>query len=96
MAVPDRRAALPRRRPQPQEEDVVNAARAVIRRCVGGFSVVAMITGWGLLALRDPHGIRPLCYGKRPASSGDSSFPDEIMVASESGALNPLGFELVG
>ncbi|KAL1520813.1 hypothetical protein AB1Y20_022375 [Prymnesium parvum] len=62
------------------------------------FAVVAMITGWGLLALRDPNGIRPLCYGKRAISTkgGGQGFDHEFMVTSESGALNALGFELEG
>ena len=68
----------------PKDSDVVGAARAVIERCVGGFAVVAMITGWGLLAIRDPHGIRPLVYGKRWRLDGSQLY--DYMVASESGA----------
>ena len=57
-----------------------------------------MVTGYGILALRDPHGIRPLVYGRRqianaPPNSGASGY--EFLVASESGALNALGFELI-
>lgn len=87
----------PLSRMTPQEEDVIEAAKAVNRRCIGGYAVVAMITGWGLLALRDPNGIRPLCYGKRVSPDGNAKgFGHEYMVSSESGALNALGFELAG
>lgn len=66
------------------------AASAVYRRCQGAYAVVAMITGHGLLAFRDPNGIRPLIYGKRQSDKGT-----EYMVASESIALTSLGFEVV-
>ena len=57
-----------------------------------------MITGWGLLGIRDQHGIRPLVYGKRDANEGvDGHVPAwEYMMASESGALTALGFTLIG
>jgi hypothetical protein len=45
-----------------------------------------MITGYGILALRDPHGIRPLVYGRRLVE-GDGADEYEWMVASESGAV---------
>ena len=49
----------------PTLEDLLHAARTCISRCIGGYAVVAMVTGYGILAFRDPHGIRPLVYGKR-------------------------------
>lgn len=76
-------------------EDVLHASEVCMRTCVGGYAVVAMITGWGILALRDPNGIRPLVYGRRRPVDTDSKDEWEWMVASESGALNALGFELV-
>jgi len=62
----------------------------VHRRCAGAYAAVAMITGVGVVAFRDPYGVRPLVYGRRETESGV-----EFMVASESVALDLLGFELV-
>lgn len=71
-------------------DDIFSAVKAVYRRCLGAYGVVAMITGHGLIAFRDPNGIRPLIYGKRESEKGV-----EYMVASESIALTSLGFEVV-
>ncbi|VAW64562.1 Amidophosphoribosyltransferase [hydrothermal vent metagenome] len=71
-------------------EEVFKAVSEVHKRCRGGYAVVATIVGRGVLAFRDPFGIRPACYGKRETESGV-----EYMVASESVALHALGFELV-
>ena len=73
-----------------QVDDVFNAVSGVHRRCRGAYAAVVMITGYGILALRDPWGIRPLVYGKRETAQGT-----EYMAASESVALDVLGFELV-
>ncbi len=77
-------------RPVPAPEDIFYAANAVHRRCRGGYAVVAMLVGHGLVAIRDPHGIRPLVLGTREGARGT-----EYMVASESVALDALGFELL-
>ncbi len=69
-------------------EQVFDAIEAVHRRCSGGYAVVAMIIGFGIVAFRDPHGIRPLALGKRTTSEGD-----EFMVASETVALDVLQFD---
>jgi amidophosphoribosyltransferase len=69
-------------------EAAFKAIEGVNRRCVGGFAVVATVLGLGLIAFRDPNGIRPLVLGKR--TSGGQ---DEYAVASESVALDLLGFE---
>ena len=72
------------------EEDVFRAIEGVHRRCRGGYAAVAMIPGFGVLGFRDPHGIRPVVYGKRQTADGD-----EYMIASESVALDTLGFRLI-
>jgi amidophosphoribosyltransferase len=71
-------------------ENIFNAVSGVHDRCRGGYAVVAMIMGHGIVAFRDPHGIRPIVLGKREVD-GDVAH----MVASESVALDALGFELV-
>ncbi|MFP5383851.1 MAG: amidophosphoribosyltransferase [Gammaproteobacteria bacterium] len=74
----------------PNPDDIFAAVGAVYRRCKGAYAVVAMITGHGILAFRDPDGIRPLCYGERMTEIGP-----EYMVASESVALSANGFTLI-
>ncbi len=69
---------------------VFAAVSSIHQRCRGGYAVVAMIVGKGILAIRDPHGLRPLVYGKRIVGNGV-----DYMVASESVALQSQGFELV-
>ncbi|MFN7726480.1 MAG: amidophosphoribosyltransferase [Rubrivivax sp.] len=66
--------------------EVFRAVAAVHRRLKGSYAVVALIAGHGLLAFRDPHGIRPLCLGRGPDG--------EVMLASESVALEGSGFKL--
>jgi amidophosphoribosyltransferase len=70
--------------------DVFAALNAVYRRCRGGYAVVAMIIGHGILGFRDPNGIRPLVLGQRDTPRGP-----EWMLASESVALDSLSFKFV-
>ncbi len=72
------------------EDSIFNAVAQVHERVRGGYACVAEVAGYGVVAFRDPHGIRPLCYGVRETESGS-----EYLVASESVALAGLGFELV-
>lgn len=74
----------------PGAEDIFEAVSQVHKRCRGGYAVVALIAGVGILSFRDPYGIRPVVIGKRTTDQGD-----EYMVASESVAIDSLGFELV-
>jgi amidophosphoribosyltransferase len=69
---------------------VFQAVSVVHQRIRGSYAVIALIAGHGLLAFRDPFGIRPLCYGE--AVNGDTR---EVMVASESVALEGTGHRLV-
>ncbi len=76
--------------PRVTAADIFAAANAVYRRCRGGYAVVAMVIGHGLLGFRDPNGIRPLVIGNRETNKGT-----EWMLASESVALDMLGFKMV-
>ncbi|MDJ0760396.1 MAG: amidophosphoribosyltransferase [Woeseiaceae bacterium] len=69
-------------------EQVFGAVEAVHERCSGGYAVVALIIGFGIVAFRDPNGIRPLVLGARETDDGT-----DYMVASESVALDILQFE---
>ena len=71
-------------------DKIFTAVANVHKRVKGAYAVVAMIAGYGVLAFRDPFGIRPLIYGKN--TSGESA---EYLVASESVALTAFGFEPV-
>ncbi|KAF0205971.1 MAG: hypothetical protein FD173_561 [Gallionellaceae bacterium] len=66
------------------------AVSGVHRRCRGAYAVVSMIAGYGLLAFRDPYGIRPLVIGSHQTEHGI-----EYLVASESVALDTLGFKFM-
>lgn len=74
----------------PTEDDIFTAVSGVHDRCRGAYAVVAMITGYGIVGFRDPNGIRPLCFGERETERGQ-----EYMIASESVALQAMGFTLV-
>ena len=65
---------------------VFKALKSIYEKCSGGFSVVALVSGIGIVAFRDPNGIRPLSLGTKKKS---------YMIASESSALTALDFETV-
>lgn len=75
---------------KPTRQEIFKAVRKVQERCEGAYAVTALISGLGLLAFRDSHGIRPLVYGTRK-ENGETSH----MVASETVALDLLGYEFV-
>ncbi len=66
------------------------AVEGVTRRAKGGYAVLALVLGLGLVAFRDPNGIRPLVLGRRDSDAGT-----EYAIASESVALDVLGFERI-
>mmetsp|Transcript_21920 Transcript_21920/g.49903 ORF Transcript_21920/g.49903 Transcript_21920/m.49903 type:complete len:553 (-) Transcript_21920:103-1761(-) len=69
---------------------VFGAMEAVLHSCKGGFAGIYLINGYGLVGFRDPHGIRPIVYGSR--TKGQSK---DYVMASESVAIDTLGFDLV-
>ena len=72
------------------DDTIFRAVVGVHRRVRGAYAVVAMIAGYGLLAFRDPFGIRPLIIGRNETAAGT-----EYLVASESVAIDTLGFEVL-
>ena len=77
---------------QLEPQDIFKAVTNVMRKVRGGYAVLSLIIGHGMVAFRDPNGIRPLVFGKRVI---EKTGEIEYMVASESVALDTGGFELV-
>ncbi|MUK48631.1 amidophosphoribosyltransferase [Aliivibrio fischeri] len=71
-------------------DDIFKTVAKVHEQIRGAYAVTAMIIGHGMVAFRDPNGIRPLCLGKREVEGRT-----EYMVASESVALDAVGFDFV-
>ncbi len=76
---------------KPQAKHIFGAIEKLYARCKGAYAVISMISGYGIVGFRDPNGIRPLIYGQRTNEDGKC----EYMIASESVALDALGFETV-
>ena len=76
--------------PHMDVKHVFSAIRSINQTITGGYACIGMIAGYGLVAFRDPYGIRPLIFGKREVSGST-----EWVVASESVAITALGFEVV-
>ena len=71
------------------EEDIFRAVERTHLRVEGSYSVVCLITGWGMVAFRDPYGIRPLFMGKKEVGNFT-----ERLISSESVACQSLGYEM--
>lgn len=76
----------------PSPAEIFTAVTGVHNRCRGAYAAVSLIIGSGIVGFRDPYGIRPLVYGRRENEAGRLDY----MIASESVALDILGFELMG
>jgi amidophosphoribosyltransferase len=91
---------------------ILDAMDAVMGKCIGGYAGLYLINGIGLVAFRDPHGIRPLVFGCRNSTEKPKNGRQDVMstpskmptnpnakvdyvVASESVAIDTLGFDLV-
>ena len=75
---------------KPEADDIFKAVSQLHNRCRGAYAVVAMIANVGIVAFRDPYGIRPVVIGIRETDDGT-----EHIIASESVAIDSLGFKLV-
>ena len=93
-----------RRISQVTPDEIFDTVRGVMRRCQGGYAVVLLINRIGMVAFRDPNGIRPLCFGRCvPEGMPEEDICDGIglgcnwAVASESVAIDALdpGFRLI-
>lgn len=71
------------------EESIFAAVTGLMKRCRGGYTAVTLINGFGILAFRDPNGIRPLVFGTR-----SNQYGTDYAVASESVAIDTIEFEV--
>lgn len=74
-----------------EPEDIFNAMKIVFKRLKGSYSCIMMIADHGMIAFRDPNGLRPLVIGERK----NDSLRSEYVFASESVALAGLGFDII-
>ena len=75
----------------PSKEEIFEAVTRMQSRLSGAYSIIIMINNLGLVAVRDPHGIRPLIIGKRD----EDLMGAEYMIASESAAIDALDFKII-
>jgi len=75
--------------PVPTAENIFAAIESLHKRVKGGYACVALVANYGIVAFRDPNGIRPLVFGSRKGEAGT-----EYMIASESVALDVSGYTL--
>ena len=75
-------------------ENICLATEEVYKRARGGYSVIAIIAGKGMVAFRDPHGIRPLVIGKRESDSNSTQM--DYIFASEPNMFYSMDFETAG
>jgi len=80
--------SVSKNKPNISEQDIFDAVQNVYRRVRGAYAVVVLIIGHGILAFRDPNGIRPLIFGRR-----DTAERTEWIIASESVAIDSLGYK---
>ncbi|MEJ1091427.1 amidophosphoribosyltransferase [Microbacterium istanbulense] len=78
-----------------EPERIFEAVANTHKRIEGAYAVISIIAGYGLLAFRDPFGIRPLILGRRRAAGDETSVGDEWVVASESLVLENGDYEVV-
>ncbi|MDF2690173.1 MAG: purF [Gammaproteobacteria bacterium] len=73
-------------------EQVCGSVSQIFQKVQGSYSVLSIVVGKGLVAFRDPNGIRPLCMGIRRSDDGT----EDVIIASETTAFFGLGFEEMG
>tara|TARA_Y100001970_G_scaffold121071_1_gene150119 strand:- start:4141 stop:5637 length:1497 start_codon:yes stop_codon:yes gene_type:complete len=78
-------------KPKPASEDIFQAVGNLHKRVKGAYSVVVMINGVGIVAFRDPYGIRPLILGSKESDL----IGKDYLIASESTVLDALGFQVI-
>lgn len=80
------------------DEIIFETVKQFYSYCHGGYAICILIVGYGIVAFRDPNGIRPIVYGKRNISDSSvmrsNSVSQSFMIASESVALDACGYEL--
>lgn len=71
------------------QDDIFRAVGELLRHCAGAYACTAMLAGFGIIAFRDPNGIRPVGYGRRRSATGKGW---DYAIASESVVIDALGF----